>query len=228
LLAAVDSFIEQEYRGLFYNVIYDRYFDDERRIRRHMEARVAPEGEMSPYDEIVRKHAERYGFDWRLVVALMYQESRFDPFAQSFAGARGLMQVLPRTAAELGFEENLLVEPEPGIHAGVRYLAWLRERFDEELPVRDRMWFTLAAYNAGYGHVSDGRRLAVELGLNPDRWFGNVERAMQLLSRPAYASQARYGYCRCTESVNYVRDIVSRYNAYLETDLPRKQERASL
>jgi membrane-bound lytic murein transglycosylase F len=101
LLAAVDQFIGREYRGLFYNVIYDRYFQDERRIRRHQTDRASNGGELSPYDTIVRRYADQYGFDWRLIVAVMYQESRFDPEAQSFAGARGLMQVLPRTAEQL-------------------------------------------------------------------------------------------------------------------------------
>jgi membrane-bound lytic murein transglycosylase F len=228
LLAAVDQYIGQEYRGLFYNVIYDRYFKDERRILRHQEGRAALSGELSPYDAIVRRYAEQYGFDWRLIVAVMYQESRFDPEAQSFAGARGLMQVLPRTANQLGFDSDLVDDPEDGIHAGIRYLAWVRDRFDEELPVRDRMWFTLAAYNAGFGHVNDARRIAADEGLNPNRWFGNVERAMLLLSRPQYASRSRFGYCRCTEPVNYVRDVLDRYNAYLETTELIGQDRASL
>jgi len=228
LLSAVNQYIGREYRGLFYNVIYDRYFRDERRILRHQAERASQGGELSPYDAIVRRYAEQYGFDWRLIVALMYQESRFDPDAQSFAGARGLMQVLPRTAEQLGFEDDLAHDPETGIHAGIRYLAWVRDRFDDELPVRDRMWFTLAAYNAGFGHVNDARRIATEEGLNPNRWFGNVERAMLLLSRPQYARRARFGFCRCTEPVNYVREILNRYNAYLESTELIGQNRASL
>ena len=228
LLAAVDQYIGREYRGLFYNVIYDRYFTDERRIRRHRAERASHGGVLSPYDAIVRRYAEQYGFDWRMIVALMYQESRFDPEAQSFAGARGLMQVLPRTAEQLGFENEQAHDPEVGIHAGIRYLAWVRDRFDDELPVRDRMWFTLAAYNAGFGHVNDARRVAADEGLNPNRWFGNVERAMLLLSRPQYARGARFGYCRCTEPVNYVREILNRYNAYLESTELIGQNRASL
>ncbi len=145
----------------------------------------------------------------------MYQESRFDPRARSFAGAQGLMQVLPRTAEEFGL--NDLDDPETAIHAGVRYLDWVRERFEDELPVRDRMWFALAAYNAGPGHVRDARRLAASMGLNPNRWFDNVERAMLLLSRREYANAAQHGYCRCNEPVQYVREIQTRYNAYVET-----------
>lgn len=228
LIAAVNEFVTREYRGLFYNVIYDRYFEDQRKIHRHQAGRInGGEGNLSPYDELVKKYAEDYGFDWRLVVAQMYQESGFDPAARSFAGAVGLMQVLPSTGEEFGFDN--LHEPENAIHAGVQYLDWVRDRFEPDLSVKDRMWFTLAAYNAGPGHVRDARRLARQQGLNPNRWFGNVESAMLLLSRPQYASQARYGYCRCREPVKYVREIRSRFNAYVETVGPHEPtQRAGL
>lgn len=214
LLAAVDEFVRQAYRGLFYNVIYDKYFRDRKRIRRHQEYRNES-GELSPYDRIVKRQAEKHGFDWRLITSQMYQESEFDPGALSFAGAVGLLQVLPRTAEQLGLGD--LANPEANIAAGVEYLAWVRDRFEVELPYWERMWFTLAAYNAGHGHVLDARRLAAKLKLDPDRWFGNVERAMLLLARPEHALQARHGYCRGSEPVNYVREIRSRYEAYLQT-----------
>jgi membrane-bound lytic murein transglycosylase F len=122
------------------------------------------------------------------------------------------MQLMPRTAREMGFEE--VTDPESGIHAGVKYMDWVRDRFEPELPVRDRTWFTLAAYNAGAGSVRDARRLARQKGWDPDRWFGNVERAMLLLSQRKYAAQARHGYVRGREPVNYVRNIRDRYEAY--------------
>jgi membrane-bound lytic murein transglycosylase F len=215
LYAALNEFLQQEYRGLYYNIIYERYFRDARKIRTHRQDRADLVGDLSPYDATVKKYAEHYGFDWRLVVAMMYEESRFNPRARSFAGATGLMQVLPRTADEFGFED--LHDPEEAIHAGVKYLDWVRDRFEADLGVQDRMWFTLAAYNAGAGHVRDARRLASQLGLNPNKWFGNVERAMLLLSRPQYAQAAQHGYCRCGEPVRYVRNVRSRYNAYVET-----------
>jgi len=145
----------------------------------------------------------------------MYQESRFDPEARSFAGAVGLLQVLPRTALQMDVDEDLR-DPEGNIRAGVRYLAWLRDSFEEDLPVRDRTWFTIAAYNVGRGHVLDARRLAAEEGRDPNRWFGHVEQAMILLSRPEFARHAPHGYCRGGEPVRYVREVYARYNAYLE------------
>ncbi len=215
LKAALDAFIGEEYRGLYYNVIYEKYFKDSGKIRTFRNERDNAANGLSPYDDIVKRYAAEYGFDWRLIVSVMYQESRFDPLAQSFAGAEGLMQILPNTAWELGFED--ILDPENGIHAGVKYLDWVRDRFEPNLSVPDRMWFTLAAYNAGAGHVRDARRLAAKLELNPNRWFGNVERAMLLLSRPQYAQEARHGYCRAHEPVKYVRDVRSRYNAYVES-----------
>jgi membrane-bound lytic murein transglycosylase F len=216
LHAAVDVFVGQTYRGLFYNVIRNRYFGDRRKIAE----REIHGDRLSPYDEIVKKFSDDYGFDWRLVVAQMYQESRFHQRAESFAGARGLMQIMPATAVELGIED--LGDPEAAIHAGIRYLDWVRDRFEPELSVQDRMWFTLAAYNAGPGHVRDARRLAREIGLNPNRWFENVEKAMLLLSNVEYSSNARHGYCRCGEPVAYVRQIRERYNAYVETGGERR------
>jgi membrane-bound lytic murein transglycosylase F len=215
LLAALNGFIRKEYRGLVYNVLYKKYFTSRRQVRDLASGRPRAGGDngLSPYDEVIRTLAERYNFDWRLIVAQMFQESRFDPKAESFAGAQGLMQVLPRTARFMGFEK--IKKPEEGIHAGVKYLDWVRNRFEPELPVNERMWFTLAAYNAGHGHVQDARRLARQKGWDGDRWFDNVERAMLLLSKKKYARKARYGYVRGTEPVGYVRNIRELYRAYI-------------
>jgi membrane-bound lytic murein transglycosylase F len=213
LLAAVNRFIRTEYKGLTYNVLHRRYFEDPKRMRHHVLHRRKP-GELSPWDRLVKRYADEHDFDWRLIVAQMHHESGFDPTARSFAGAVGLLQVLPSTAAELDLFD--LEDPENNVRAGIRYLAWVRDRFEEELPVRDRMWFTLAGYNAGPDHVRDARRLAAEKGWNPDRWFDNVERAMLLLSRPEYARRAQHGYCRGQEPVQYVREIRSTYEAYVD------------
>ena len=214
LLKAIDAYLKKEYRGLFYNVTYKKYFEDPKRVRSQAEGRAdrGADGALSPYDELARKYAQRYGLDWRLVVSQMYQESRFDPSAKSWVGALGLMQVLPRTAKELGLTD--LRDPETGLHAGVKYLDWLRKRFEPELNVADRTWFALASYNAGVGHVRDARRLAAKKGWDPDRWFDNVEKAMLLLSQKKYARQAAHGYVRGREPVNYVRQIRERFQAY--------------
>lgn len=215
LLAALDAFIEREYRQVFYNVIHARYFENPRTIRAHMAERVDTRisgSRLSPFDDLVKRHADKTPFDWPLIVAVMYRESRFDPQVTSWAGARGLMQLLPVTAERFGISD--LEDPESSIVAGVRMLAWLYDQFETDLSVKDRTWFTLAAYNAGLGHVLDARRLARELELDPDRWFDNVEEAMLLLSQPKYYRRARHGYVRGIDPVSYVRDIRELYNAY--------------
>jgi membrane-bound lytic murein transglycosylase F len=199
---------------------YTKYFERARHLS-DGGAELRGDGSISPYDDLVRRAAEAHGFDWRLVVAQMYQESRFDPDAESWAGARDLMQVLPRTAQELGIDD--LHDPEKSVEAGLRYLEWVRERFPASLDPAERMWFTLAGYNAGHGHVRDARRLARRLGHDPDRWFGHVERAMLKLSEPEYANRARHGFVRGREPVQYVRAIRDRYQAYV--DLLRRRTR---
>ncbi|MEZ5476598.1 MAG: transglycosylase SLT domain-containing protein [Thiolinea sp.] len=160
-----------------------------------------------------RKYAEQFNLDWRLLAAQAYQESRFDPEAESFAGARGLLQLMPKTARSLGYTR--LDDPEISIKAGTHYLDWLRRRFPELTLPEEKLFMVLAAYNAGIGHVQDARRLAKELGKDPDRWFDHVENAMLLLSKKKYYRDARYGYVRGDEPVRYVREIRERYLAYV-------------
>jgi membrane-bound lytic murein transglycosylase F len=216
LKRALNEFVKRMYKSEFYNVIYLEYFKNRRSVQRLARGRIIDpsKGQISPYDELVRKYSDRYGFDWRLVTAQMYQESRFNPKAKSHIGARGLMQLMPRTAKEMGVID--IVDPASSIRGGVKYLDWLRDRFDADLAISDRLWFTLAAYNAGSGHVQDARRLAGQLGHNPDRWFGHTEQAMLLLGKKQYAKKARYGYVNGSEPVNYVRDIKQRFEAYVD------------
>ena len=214
LLAALNQYVQEEKGGLFFNMMKKRYFKNKRTITRAKDSlRVDLSGRLSPYDELVKKYAQQYGQDWRLITAQMYQESKFDPQATSWVGARGLMQIMPVTGRELGFTD--LHDPEENIHAGVQYLSQLVHRFDPHIPLEERTRFALAAYNVGYGHVLDARRLAREQGWNPDRWFGHVEQAMGLLAKPEYYKRARYGFCRCGQPVQYVGNIQSRYDAYV-------------
>jgi len=218
LLAAIDEFFGAEYRGLFYNITRNKYFKNPHSIRTRAEQRAQSTGRISPHDELIRSYADAFSFDWRLVAAQVYQESRFDPNARSFAGARGLLQVMPRTAREMGYHD--LEDPKIGLKAGVQYLGWVRGRFESTLPPADRTWFALAAYNVGFGHVSDARRIATQRGWDPDRWFDNVEHAMLLKEEAEVHRTTRFGYARGSEPVNYVRAIRDRYDAYLRLDTP--------
>jgi len=216
LLKHVNLYLKKQYRGLFYNVSYKKYFKNQSRLQKIRSDYTAlkESGKLSPYDDLVKVYAEKYDFDWRLLVAQMHQESRFDPNASSWSGAQGLFQVMPRTAKEMGIDN--LEEPENGIRAGVQYLNWVRDRAKKMSPKDEQelIWFTLASYNAGSGHVRDAIRLAKQKGYDGSVWFGNVEQAMLLLSKKEYASKARYGYVRGEEPVTYIRNIKKRYNAY--------------
>jgi membrane-bound lytic murein transglycosylase F len=213
LLAYLNEFVRKYYRGTFYNVVKNKYFYNEKLQESHQKHRIVSGSTLSPYDDIVRSYVQAYNFDWRLIVSQMYQESRFDPLASNPTGASGLMQMLPRTAKELGVEN--LNDPEQAIASGVQYLDWTRDRFSKDLPVQEQIFFSLASYNAGFGHVKDAQRLAVQLGLQGDKWFNNVEKAMLLLQRRHYYKKARFGYVRGREPVNYVRDIHQRYLSYI-------------
>jgi membrane-bound lytic murein transglycosylase F len=195
-----------------YNILKKAYFDERRRVPQDFVVASPDDARISRYDDLMQQRSAQYGLDWRLMAAQAYQESRFDPAAKSWVGAQGLFQVMPATGREMGFSK--LHDPDEGVHAGVRYMAWLIEQFDKGIPFKHRMRFALAAYNAGKGHVDDARRLAAELGLDRDKWFGHTEKAMLLLQEPKYSKRARYGYVRGEEPVKYVSEIQSRYDNY--------------
>jgi membrane-bound lytic murein transglycosylase F len=217
LLQAADGFLTKHGKGSrLLNVLKEKYLADQRQVSRRVRERPEISGQISQYDDLFRKYGEEVGIDWRLLAAQAYQESGFDKTAKSTAGARGIMQLLPRTMRELRVRGDL-DDPEVGIRAGALYMKKLSDRYGAELPMTERLRFALGAYNAGPGHILDARRVARQEGLDPDVWFENVERALPLLSRSGYASAARYGYCRCWEPVRYVREIHERYRSYTES-----------
>ncbi len=215
LVEAVEEFIQTEYRDETYNVLERRYVQARQVAKYRFD-------DISPFDDLLQTYADRYGFDWRLIAAQMYQESHFDPKAVSVAGAVGLMQLMPATAESLGFSDP--ADPEVGIHAGIKYLDRLRDRFDRHIPMNERTWLALAAYNIGYDRVRRARILAREAGLNPDKWFDNVEMAMLRMTRVGSIKAAG---CRCGQAIVYVRAIRSLYSAYRNLVLAAKTPRSS-
>jgi len=214
LKARLDAFVKKIYRGVEYNVARKRYFDNPKRIAQAKSERTGAGGRLSPYDELIKKYSARYEFDWRLMTALCFQESRFDPRARSWVGAQGLFQVMPATGKAMGFTR--LEDPEIGIHAGIRYLHGLLKKLDPKIEFRHRVRFAMAGYNAGIGHVADARRLARQLGRDPDKWFNHVADMMPLLQKPKYYRKARHGYCRGSEPKKYVSEIQNRYDNYVK------------
>lgn len=210
LKAALDRFVKK--RSGDRERLRRKYFArPSRSDAAHLDARVT--GKISPFDATIKQYSERYGIDWRLMAAQAYQESFFDPKAQSWCGAVGLFQVMPRTGRALGFKD--LHRVDDNIHAGVKYMGQLIASFDPRLPFQQRVRFALASYNAGPHHVQDARDLAKEMGLDADKWFGNVEKAMLRLEDSRVYRKARHGYCRGSEPVKYVSDIQSRYDNWV-------------
>ena len=160
------------------------------------------------YETVIRREARRYGFDWRLVAAVMYQESHFDPDAASHTGVRGLMQLTRDTARLVGVDNRL--NPEQSIVGGVKYLNLLYNRF-ADIPGYDRWYFTLAAYNVGYGHVRDAQKIAAGKGLPVDSWNA-LKKTLPLLAYPKYYRRTEYGYARGKEPVRYVRRVLTYYD----------------
>ncbi|BBG59428.1 membrane-bound lytic murein transglycosylase MltF [Providencia rustigianii] len=161
------------------------------------------------YQPLFEKYAD--SIDWQLLAAIAWQESHWDPLATSPTGVRGLMMLTKPTAATMGISDRL--DPEESIKGGAAYLAYLMERLPKTIAEDDRMWFALAAYNMGYGHMMDARKLTEKLGGDPDRWL-DVKARLPLLAQPKYHSQLTYGYARGHEAYRYVENI-RRYHQSL-------------
>lgn len=219
------AFIERHRRDGLIRVIYGKYFIPTTRFARRardFEFRADEDGRISPYDEIFRRVGVETGIDWRLLAALAYSESRFNPNVTSPFGAVGLMQVLPSTAAQdKGIRrpkdlDRALRDPEFNIRLGARYLRWLMARFEEEgVSKKQQLRFALAAYNAGLGHIMDARDLAERTGRDPNLWFGNVEQAVLLKKDRKWHSKTRFGFCRADQVIAYVSRIQTRYDVYV-------------
>jgi membrane-bound lytic murein transglycosylase F len=217
LLARVNEYIDDIYtsgRSAFYNILHRRHFEHPRRYDSFKTSlrKFRDQGQISGWDDLLKRHSDTYKFQFSLVAAQVYQESRFDPNAKSWVGAVGLMQLMPRTAEYLGVEN--INDPEQNVEAGVRYLRRLYDRLDDTIRHRDRLAFALASYNVGYSHLRDARKIAAEDDLNPDVWAGNVEWVLLNLSRSQYYERAAAGYARGHEGVNYVNNILDRAQTY--------------
>jgi len=210
LRKAINSFFNHSMRTGKFAKIHDQYYGnveifdyvDLKKYHQRIKERLPN------YQGIIRKAAERYGFDWRLIAAMIYQESHFDPDARSHTGVEGIMQLTQVTAEELGVSNRLNVEE--AIHGGVRYLKQLYDRFDEAREP-DRTLIAMASYNVGFGHVRDAQKLAVDFGMNPNSWSA-LEQILPMLRYPAYYQRTEHGYCRGTEPVRYVKRIRTYYD----------------
>jgi len=172
-------------------------------------------GIISTYDSHFRQAAAVTGWDWRLIAAQCYQESGFDPNAVSWAGAQGLMQIMPATADHLGLPPSRIRTPADNIAAAARFIRELTAHFGDIRDRSERQKFVLAAYNGGAAHVRDAMSLARKHGKNPHRWQ-DVSFYVANLSRPEYYRDpvVRHGYMIGSETTGYVQAVMDRWRMY--------------
>jgi membrane-bound lytic murein transglycosylase F len=170
---------------------------------------------LPPLVPIFRETAEAYGLDWRLLAAISYQESHWDPNASSYTGVRGLMMLTLKTANQLGVKDRL--DPRQSVDGGARYLVNLRERIPERIPEPDRTWMALAAYNMGMGHLEDVRVLTQRQGGDADSWE-DVSQRLELITQERYYRDTRYGYARGHEARQFVANVRSYYDTLVWMD----------
>jgi len=211
LLAEINRFFAEIKKNGTFTGIYNRYYTavdtfdyvDVKKFHQRIYSRLPR------FRPLIEKAADRHGFDWQMIAAMIYQESHFDSFAQSHTGVRGLMQLTQVTAEEMGVTDRL--DFEQNISAGVAYLAKLRHRFDDIEDPRTRLLFALASYNIGYGHVRDAQQIAENLGMDPNRWQ-SLKETLPLLRNREYYADTTYGYARGDEAVRYIERILTYYD----------------
>jgi membrane-bound lytic murein transglycosylase F len=205
----INSFFASIRKSGRFDEIYNKYYGDVenfdyvdlRAFHRRIKSRL------SRYSPFIKAAARKHGFDWRLIAAQAYQESHLNPWAKSRAGAKGLMQLLSSTAHSL--EVTDIYNPVDNINGGVQHLKNLYEHFDTATG-EDRLMIALAAYNVGQGHIQDARNLAAKKKLDPDSWE-SLSEILPLLRYRKYYKHAKYGYCRGSEPVIYVKQIMIYY-----------------
>jgi membrane-bound lytic murein transglycosylase F len=196
--------------------MYRKYFVDQRGYTTRVTSRylTSRTGVLSPYDDLLRRAAAQIGWDWRLLGSQMYQESQFKPAARSWAGALGLLQVMPATARQFGVRDPL--DPQQNVTAAVKYLQWLEAHWAKAIEdPAERLKFVLASYNAGTGHIEDAQRLASANGADPNKWNDVSYWVLQLSKAEAYTQpEVKFGFCRGLEPVLYVSAILDRFQNY--------------
>lgn len=217
LLAALNEWLATIKKEPTFMVIYNKYYKSPRTSLIRMKSDYSSLGgnKLSPYDPLIKEGAEKLGWDWRLLAAVIYQESRFKPDNQSWAGAQGLMQLMPQTAQQFGVTDPN--NPRQSITAGVKFLRYLDNYWSRTVYNQtERLKFVLASYNAGLTHVQDAQRLAEKYEKDPTLWDGNVETFLVRKSEPLFYQDdiIRGGYCKCEEPINYVRSVLARYEEY--------------
>jgi len=217
----IDAFFARARKDGTIEHFAERYFNHPREVQR-IDAGVFQErvrGLLPDYRRHFHEAQEDTGLDWRLLAAIAYQESQWDPLATSETGVRGMMQLTEETARHLGVADRL--DPRQSILAASRYLRDLKAKLPARIGEPDRTWLALAAFNIGLGHLEDARVLAQRLRLNPDRWT-DVKKSLPLLAEPEYYEQARLGYARGGMPVAFVDRVRAYYDLLTVQEKPHQ------
>lgn len=218
LLKSLNQWLTDKKNKSLQATVFTKYFINQRAAGERMESEFfcSNGGTLSPYDHAIKKYSKKLGWDWRLMAAMIYQESHFNPDAESWAGACGLMQLIPATAKRFGLD-SLIASPIQNIEAGTNFLIHLNKYWKDFIPdSSERIKFVLASYNVGLGHVIDARSLADKYDKDPGLWNDNVDFFLLNKSKPQYYNDdvVKYGYCRGEEPYNYVKEILIRVEHY--------------
>ncbi len=195
--------------------LYTKYFVDRQGYRERVadEYLTSETGRLSPYDDLFKEHAPALGWDWRLLASQAFQESRFKPRARSWAGAMGVLQLMPGTARQYGVSDAY--DPPENVRGAVKFLEYLLDFWENIPDEQERLKFILASYNAGPGHVQDARRLTEKNGGDVDRWKDVAYWLLRKSERAVYTDPVvRHGFCRGLEPVTYVARILDRFDHY--------------
>ena len=216
LLNYINEWVKKTSKSSKYTAIYTKYFEKSKYFESEGFKKIPSYNRISSFDDYFKAYAKIIGWDWRLLAAVAYKESKFDPNVTSWAGACGLMQIMPKTALSLGLTEEDFYDPEKNIRAAAQYLNKMKKLFPNIVDENEKIKFILASYNAGPGHIFDARALTLKAGNNPDKW-DDVREYLRLKSNPEYYNDevCRFGYCRGEEPINYVDVITTKYGEYI-------------
>jgi membrane-bound lytic murein transglycosylase F len=215
LCEAADRWHKENMTSPAYKASAKKYFEMSKRLP-HGPILSIKDGKISHFDHLFKKYAPEVGWDWRVIASLAYNESNFDTTAVSWVGAKGLMQLMPRTARLMGIPEGKEQNPEESVKAATKYLAQIARSFNKVTNPEEKMKFVLGAYNAGIGHVFDAMALAEKYGKNKYIWDENVASFILLKSNEEYFNDpvCKNGYFRGRETYNFVKDILERAEMY--------------
>ena len=215
LAGAINEWFKNSKNTSRYRAIMKRYFEMSK-MPGDEPAPMLGKGKISLYDDIFKQYASKIDWDWKLIASMAYQESKFRLNEESWAGAVGLMGLMPATAEAFGISAEERVLPELSVKAGVAYIRSLQRSFSKVENKSEQIKFVLAAYNAGIAHIYDAQALAGKYGKNPYLWDENVVECLKWKRLPEYYNDSvcKYGYFRGTETLNYVNHVIERWEYY--------------